>query len=448
MLDINLIRDHPDLVKRDLEKRNQLNKLAWVEEIRRKDTEWKNLVQQVYELRHMRNKLSQEISDLKKQKKDASAVLKQASEIPKMIQEKEDFIRVLEKEVNDKLMHLPNVLHESVPVGDTEEHNKVIKKFGKAPKFPKGFQPKSHVDLLQEKQFADLDRASKIAGNRFWFLKGELAQLELAIQHYAVAFMLKKGYTLLQPPYMMMKKVYDGVTDLATFNDAIYKIEGEDLYLIATSEHPLIGMFMDEILKEDEFPIRLVGISAYFRKEAGAHGKDTKGIFRGHQFNKVEQIIICKPQDSWKYHEEVTKNAIEFFASLGLHFRQVSVCTGDIGTIAAKKYDLECWMPVQQAYREVVSASNCTDYQARRLKIRYLGPEGTKITPHTLNSTCVATSRLLAAILENFQNPEGSVTVPNPLQKYMAGKKRIGQVTERGKKGSKIKQKLNKSKKA
>lgn len=425
MLDINLIREHPEIVKKDLEKRNQKDKLKWVVDIRKKDAEWKTTKKQVDELRHMRNKISQQINEAKKAGKNPQDLFKQASQIPKQIQEKEDLAQVLQKEINDLLMHLPNILHKSVPVGDTEEQNKTIKKFNKKPTFK--HKLKSHVDLLEELYFADLERAAKISGARFWFLTGELAELDLAIQKYAVDFMVKKRYALVQPPFMMNRKAYEGVVDLQDFEDVLYKVENEDLHLIATSEHPLTAMFMNEILQETCFPMKMTGISTCFRKEAGTHGKDTKGIFRGHQFNKIEQIIICKPEDSWKFHEELINNAIEFFKSLDLHFRQVNICTGDIGTIAAKKYDLECWMPVQKAYREVVSASNCTDYQARRLKIRYAdAKEGKKIIPHTLNATCVATSRLLAAILENFQNKDGTISVPKVLQKYMNGKKKIG----------------------
>ena len=423
MLDINLVREHADVVKKDLEKRNQLDKIAWLEQIKKKDAEWVQIKFQVEELKKTKNALSKQISELKKNGQDAAHILKQVSEIPKRIQEKGDLQEVLKKEIDEKLRHLPNILHESVPQGADEEQNELVRKFGKKPTFD--FPLKSHVDILKELRFADTERAAKIAGARFWFLTGELAELEMAIQKYGIDFMVGKGYTLVQPPFMMQRKAYEGVVDLSDFVDVIYKIEEEDLYLIATSEHPLTAMFMDEILDENCLPIKMAGVSTCFRKEAGSHGKDTKGIFRGHQFNKIEQIIICKPEESLKYHEELIKNAIAFFESLDLHFKQINMCTGDIGTIAAKKYDLECWMPVQKAFREVVSASNCTDYQARRLKMRY-AHEGKKIIPHTLNATCVATSRLLAAILENFQNKDGTISVPKVLQKYMGGKKKIG----------------------
>ncbi|MBI1970295.1 serine--tRNA ligase [Candidatus Woesearchaeota archaeon] len=434
MLDINLIRDNPAIVKKDLEKRHQLDKLLWVEEIRRMDGEWKNLKQQVDELRHFRNKISQEIADVKKKGGDASKLKKQAAEVPTMILQKEGLQKELERQVNHYLMNLPNILHDSVPVGEGEEGNKLVKLFGKKPAFKHAL--KSHVDLLQDFQLADMERAAKISGARFWFLTGDLARLDLALQHYAVDFMVKRGFTLVQPPFMMNRSAYEGVTDLRDFEDVMYKIDQEDLYLIATSEHPLTAMFQNEILDEARLPMKMVGISTNFRKEAGAHGKDTKGIFRGHQFNKIEQIIICKPEDSWKFHEELIKNAIDFFISLGLHLRQINICTGDIGTVAAKKYDLEVWYPAQNAYREVVSCSNCTDYQARRLKIRYTAKDeqgkDVKIAVHTLNATCVATSRALVAILENFQEKDGSVSVPKILQPYIGGMKKIGRKKKEG----------------
>jgi len=423
MLDISLIRENPEIIKKDLEKRNALDKIELLKQIRKKDDEWRNLKVQVDELRHQRNNISIEISKIKKEGGDASAKLKEALQIPKMIQEKEDFANVLRKEIDAALMQLPNILHSSVPIGSDEAHNKVVRKFGKKPKFT--FKPRDHVDLLQSLFQADLERAAKISGARFWFLRDKIAQLDLALQKYAADFMVKKGFTLIQPPYMMNRQVYEGVTDLNDFENVMYKIENENLYLIATSEHPLVGMFYDEMLSAECLPIRLVGISACFRKEAGTHGKDEKGIFRGHQFNKVEQVILCRPDDSWKLHEELIKNAEDFFKALGLHCRTVSVCTGDIGAVAAKKYDIECWMPAQDTYREVVSCSNCTDYQARRLKIRYKANDNAKGFAHTLNSTCVATSRAIVGILENYQNKDGSVTIPKVLVPYMNGLKKI-----------------------
>ncbi|MBI4150264.1 serine--tRNA ligase [Candidatus Woesearchaeota archaeon] len=422
MLDINLIRDHQEIVKKGLEKRNLQDRIPWVAEIRELDAEWKNLKQQVDDLRHLRNKLSLEISQLKKEKKDATAILKQATDIPKRIAEKEARQNEIWKQIEGKLWALPNILHNSVPYGTTEENNKVEAVFGKKPKFT--FEPKSHVDLIEQLAIADVERAAKISGARFWFTKGALTQLDFALQHYAINFMIKNGYTLLQPPFMMNRKSYEGVIALGDFEEVMYKIEGEDLYMIATSEHPMAAMFQDEILDADKLPIKFCGISACFRKEAGAHGKDTKGIFRGHQFNKVEQFIVCKPEDSWQYYDELVRNAVEFWNSLGLHFRKVVLCSGDTGKVMAKTIDLEAWFPSQNAYREVVSCSNAADYQARRLRIRYKTGEGNKLV-HTLNATCVATSRALVALLEQNQQKDGSITIPKVLQPYMNGIKKI-----------------------
>ncbi len=423
MLDISLLRENPDVVRRDLEKRGDMQKHGWVDKILDLDLEWKNLKVQVDELRAHRNALSKRINEAKKSKENAANLIRQAKELPEMLADKERRMQTIKEEIDSMIMRMPNLLHKSVPVGDGEEGNVVEKVVGKKPKF--SFAPKSHVDLLNSLGGADIGRAAKISGARFWFLKGKLAELDLALQKYAVDFMVQKGYTLSHPPYLMNRAAYEGVTDLGDFETVMYKIEKEDLYLIATSEHPLTAQFQNEILSPEEIPIKLAGISACFRKEAGAHGKDTKGIFRGHQFHKVEQVIICRPENSWEFHEELIRNLEEFWTSLGIHYRRVNICTGDIGTVAAKKYDLEAWIPAQNAYREVGSCSNCTDYQARRLRIRMRAGETEKIVPHTLNSTCVATSRALVAILENYQNKDGSVSIPKVLQPYMNGLKKI-----------------------
>ena len=412
MLDINLIRNNPDLVLSDLKKRNDTEKLLWIDDILTLDKEWRTLKSKTDELRHRRNKVALEIGILKKEGKDASEKIKEAAEIPKKIEKMEKEMNAKREKIDYYLKRLPNILHDSVPVGD---ENSPIKVVGEKPQFD--FEPKSHIDLAENLDIGDFERAAKIAGARFFFLKGKLTVLDFALQYYAMEFMIKRGYEPIYPPYMMNRKAYEGVTDLRDFEDVMYKIEGEDLYLIATSEHPLTAMYIDEILNPKDLPKKCCGISACFRKEAGTHGRETKGFFRVHQFNKIEQIVICKPEESWEYHEELLKNATDLFETLELHFRVVNICTGDIGTVAAKKYDIETWMPVQNEYREVVSCSNCTDYQARRLNMRYRTKEGNKFV-HTLNSTCIATTRALVAILENFQNADGSITMPKVLRKY------------------------------
>lgn len=427
MLDIKIIRETPELLKEDLKKRNDAEKLAWVDMLIDKDKEWRALKYEMQELKNEKNQLTMDISNAKKEGKDAKELFKKIPVLNKKIEKIEQDNNKIREEIDFYLMRLPNILHKSVPVGKDDTENKVVETKGKKPTFK--FKLKSHVDLLTDLNIGDTERAAKIAGSRFYFLKGDLTMLDLALQKYGADFMAKKGYTLIYPPFMMNKAAYEGVTDLKDFEDVMYKIDGEDLYLIATSEHPLTAQFMDEIIEEKDLPMKFVGISTCFRKEAGAHGKDTKGIFRVHQFNKIEQIIFCRPEESWKLHEELLENAKEFFASLGLHFRVMNICTGDIGTVAAKKYDIEVWMPAQESFREVVSCSNCTDYQARRLKIRFRGKdkegEDIKITPHTLNSTLVATGRALVAIIENFQDKDGNIHIPKILQPYMNGKKII-----------------------
>ena len=419
MLDIKLIRENPELVKKDLKKRGDLEKIELVDELLELDRRAQELKKRSQELRRKRNELTREIAELKKKNMDIKEKLREAEEIPKLIKEVEGELEKVEGRIREILMILPNLLHESVPVGESEEDNVVVRTWGKIRKFD--FEPKDHVTLLLNLDIVDLERAAKISGARFFFLKNEGVLLEHALMRYAIDLLLKKGFKLLEPPFMLRRKPYEGVISMSDFEEMIYKIEGEDLYLIATSEHPLISMFMNEVIPANELPIKLIGFSANFRKEAGAHGKDTKGIFRTHQFYKVEQIIICRPEDSWNYHEELIKNAEEIFQGLEIPYRVVNVCTGDIGTVAAKKYDLEAWIPAQNKYREMVSCSNCTDYQARRLNIKFRERPGEKAKlVHTLNSTAI-TTRAIVALVENFQEEDGSVRIPKALVPYMNG---------------------------
>ncbi len=422
MLDIGYIRENPKVVKENIAKRKDPEKLKLVDELLKVDKEWRTAKQQIDELRHRRNVVSEEINRTKKAGNDASKLIREAKEIPQKLSQLEAKEKDLLEKIRQFLLRIPNLLHESVPFGVDEHDNIVVKKFGKLPKFK--FPLLGHEDILRKWKLVELERAAKISGSRWYFLREEAALLEMALARYAIDFMRKKGYAFVVPPFMMNKKAYEGVTSLDDFKDVLYKIEGEDLYAIATSEHPGTAQFMDEALPLEGLPIKMVGFSTNFRKEAGAHGRDTKGIFRVHQFNKVEQLIICRPEDSWHFHEELMKNAVEFFQSLGLHGHVVNNCTGDIGIVAAKKYDPEVWFPVQKAYREVGSCSNCTSYQAVRLNIKYQDGSERKYV-HTLNSTCVATSRAVVAIFENFQNKDGTVNVPKVLWKY-TGFKKIG----------------------
>jgi seryl-tRNA synthetase len=330
-----------------------------------------------------------------------------------------------EQKVHRLLMEIPNLLHESVPYGKDENDNVQMRVWGKLPKF--SFTPKGHIELGLDLDIIDIERAGKIAGARFFYLKGAGVLLDMALMSFALEEVVKKGYIPIEPPFLMKREAYEGVTALSDFEDVLYKVENEDLYLIATSEHPMAAMYMNETVKEENLPLRLTGVSTNFRKEAGAHGKDTRGIFRTHQFNKIEQFIFCRPEDSWRLHEELLANAEGIVQNLELPYRVVNVCTGDIGTVAAKKYDLEAWMPAQNSYREIISCSNCTDYQARRLNVKYREKEGAppKGFVHTLNSTAIATGRTTVAILENYQQEDGSITVPKALRKYMGGIEKI-----------------------
>lgn len=420
MLDIKLIRENPDIVRKDLKKRNDTEKLKWVDELIDVDKKRRDIIQQVNDLRKKRNEVTQEIARLKKEGKDVSKKLKEVKEIPDKIKILEEKLAKYEEKTKYYLMRLPNILHESVPFGKDDHDNVVIRVVGKKPHFD--FEPKNHVEILQNLGLIDLERAAKVAGNGFFYLKEDLVLLDQAIQRFAIDFLRKRGYLLINPPYMLRKDAYLGVTDLDAFHDVLYKIEDEDLYMIATAEHPIGAMFKDEILDKNDLPLKFVGVSPCFRKEVGSHGKYTKGLFRVHQFHKVEQFIFCLPEDSWKLHEELQKNSEDLYQALGLHYRVVNVCTGDIGSIAAKKYDTEVWMADDQ-FREIGSNSNCTDYQARRLNIRFREKEGqaTAGFVHTLNNTALATSRTMIAIIEQFQQKDGSVIIPKALRPYMNG---------------------------
>jgi seryl-tRNA synthetase len=389
------------------------------------DREWRQNLTKLNNLRHERKLMTSEIAALKKTGKDASSKVEKAKTIDSKLTSIEKEVTSAEEKKHDYLMQLPNLLHETVPVGKDENDNVQIRSCGVIPTFD--FAVKNHIDLGLNLDIIDIERAGKVTGSSFFYLKREGVLLDMALMSFALEEITKKGYLPVEPPYLMRREPYEGVTALSDFGDVLYKIENEDLYLIATSEHPMAAMFMNEVLKEEDLPLKLAGMSTCFRKEAGAHGKDTRGIFRTHQFNKIEQFVFCKPEETWKLHEELIHNAEELVQKLGLPYRVVNVCTGDIGTVAAKKYDIEAWMPAQNLYREIVSCSNCTDYQARRLGIRYREKEGAppKGFLHTLNSTAIATGRTIVAILENFQQQDGAVVVPEVLRKYMGDIEKI-----------------------
>ncbi len=412
MLELRFIRENASLVRKDLEKRGG-DRLPLLDELLEKDALYRDALVDLEKLRADRNTVSRVVNELKKAGRDASAQLAEASLIPQKIKKTEEQVNVLQERVNFLLKRLPNLLHASVPVGKGEEDNVVVAEWGTRKK-----DAVSHVDLLEKMGLCDLERASKISGARFYYLKNELVLLDLALQRFALDFLAGKGFALLMPPFMMRREPYEGVTDVTDFEDVMYKVENEDLYLIATSEHPLMAMRSGEVIAADELPLKYAGVSPCFRKEAGSHGKDTKGIFRVHQFNKVEQVILSKPGDSWALHEELLKNSEDLAKMLEIPYQVVNVCTGDIGTVAAKKYDLNAWMPAQKAYRELASCSNCTAYQAVRLNIKSGKYGGAKEYVHSLNSTAIATTRTIVALIENHQE-DGVIKMPKALHKYL-----------------------------
>lgn len=421
MIDIRLIREDPDFVRENLKRRNDPEKLRLLEELIKNDEKWRKLKTEINSLRQRRNEINKTIAELKKQKKDFRKKLNEAKEIQEKIEKIEKEVNELQQKNRITLMKIPNLLHESVPYGKDEKDNVEIRRWGEPPKFD--FEPKSHLEILQNLGMIDFERGAKVAGHAFYYLKGDAVLLDLAIQRFAIDYLLKKGFQLIEPPFMVNRQAYEGmIGDPFDFAEASYKIENEDLYLIPTAEYSLGGMFIGEIFEKKDLPIKLCGLSACFRREVGTHGKYAKGLFRVHQFNKVEQFVICTPEESWKLLEELQKNSEELYQQLGLHYRVVTLCTGDTGAKSAKTYDIEVWM-ADGKFREAGSNSNCTDYQARRLNIRFREGPGKPIAGfvHTLNNTALATSRTMIAILEQFQQKDGSVIIPKVLRPYMNG---------------------------
>jgi seryl-tRNA synthetase len=416
MLDSRILKENPESIRDMLKKRNMtdfpLDDLIMLHKRRGE------LIIKTQELRRKKNLLSETVASKKKSKQDASFELAEMKQVSIVIDQTESEAIQIEEKFNQLIMALPNLLNDGVPVGKDEEENVVVRQNGRT--IRPNFNPKDHIDLATSLDLIDLGRAAKVSGSRFYFLKNELVKMNQALANFALDFLSDHDYTLIQPPYMIRREPMVGSVILNDFEDVIYKIEQEDLYMIGTSEHAIASMHMDEILEGMKLPIRYAGFSSCFRKEAGAHGRDMKGIFRVHQFEKVEQFIFCRPEESWREHERMLALSEEFFKQLGIPYRVMLLCSGDTGKISAKTYDIEAWMAGQNAYREIVSCSNCLDYQARRLRIRFRDKtnEETRLV-HTLNSTLVATERTMVAILENFQTPSGTVEVPKVLQKYM-----------------------------
>jgi len=419
MLDMKMIRENPENIRKILKDRDVQFDLDLLLDLDKKRRE---MIISTDELRKKKNEMSVKISEAKKTGSEVTPIIQEMQLVSQELAKLEEVQHETELEYSKLALTIPNVLHESVPCGD-DPANKEIRKWGTIPQFD--FEVKAHIDTSENLNLLELERAAKTAGARFYYLKDDLVKLNQSLIQFGLDFLSEKGYTLSQPPYMINRKAMEGAVILDDFEDVIYKIEDQDLYLIGTSEHAMVSMYADEILDGNSLPSRYAAISPCFRKEAGAHGKDQKGIFRVHQFEKIEQFVFSKPEDSWKEHEKMIGVTEEFFQKLEIPHRVVLLSSGDMGKISAKTYDLEVWMASQNAYREVVSCSNCLDYQSRRLKIRFRNKtnEDTQYA-HTLNSTLVATERTMVAIIENFQTKDGHVNIPNVLQKYM-GKKII-----------------------
>ena len=422
MLDPRILKENPEAVREMLKKRNMtdfpLDELIMLHKLRG------DLIIKTQQLRRQKNLLSETIASKKKSKQDASFELGEMKQVSALLDQTESEAIQIEGKFNQLMMTLPNLLNEMVPVGKDEHDNMIVSQNGSITR--PNFSPKDHIDIATTLDLVDLNRAAKVSGARFYFLKNELVKLNQALVNFALDFLSEHNYALIQPPYMIRKEPMVGSIILNDFEDVIYKIEEEDLYMIGTSEHAIASMHMDEILEGMKLPIKYAGFSSCFRKEAGAHGRDMKGIFRVHQFEKVEQFIYCRPDESWREHERMLALSEEFFKQLGIPYRVMLLCSGDTGKISAKTYDIEGWMAGQNAYREIVSCSNCLDYQARRLGIRFRDKtnEETRLV-HTLNSTLVATERTMVAILETFQTSKGTVEIPKVLQKYMGGLEEI-----------------------
>ena len=418
MLDIRMFRDHADVIRADHDRRSLTHDA--IDEVIRLDEAWRKARYDADQLRRKRNEAARGIAAAKKAGDDAEfqRIRAEVDSIAEEIEALSEMADGQEAERDRIRMSIPNVLHADVPVGEDEGGNTQHSVHGEKPIFD--FDTRTHNDLIEMNRWVDLPRAAKIAGSRFYFLKGDLARMELALQQYAVDFIGGRGYTFVQPPVMMNREAYEGVTDLADFESVMYHIQPDGYYTIATSEHPLTAMFKDEVIEPSLLPIKIVGASPCFRREVGAHGQGDKGIWRVHQFTKIEQIIISHPDHSWDAHEELLTNCVDLWDDLGLHYEVVNICTGDMGTVAAKKYDLEAWLPGRGEYKEIVSCSNCTDYQSNRLRMRYRTTDGNSAV-HTLNSTAVATSRALVAIMEQNQLADGRVRIPDVLQPYMGG---------------------------
>ncbi len=424
MIDIKLIRENTQLVKDNIKKKFQLDKIALVDKIKKNDETWRELKAEVDKLRSERNKVSLEISEAKKKGKSITALMKKAKDIPDKIAKIETEADKLKEIIDESLKKIPNIIHSSVPIGKDATQNVEKDTIGKVKDFD--YPIENHGELAERLGIADFTTSAETSGNGFYYLKGDLALLNQALISYARDFMVTKGYLYMEPPLMIRKKILEGVYSSAEIDQMAYKIEGEDLYLIATSEHPVIGMFINKTLKKEDLPLKITAYSMCFRKEIGSHGLDEKGLYRTHQFNKQEMVVICRPEDSYKYYDELIKISKELFENLQVPIRELESCSGDLADLKAKGADLEAWSPRQKKFFEITSVTNMEEAQARRLNIKFVDEQNNRRFVHTLNNTAIATSRALVAIMENHQNKDGSINIPKVLQPYMHGKKVIG----------------------
>ena len=422
MIDINLIRTNPDLVRENIKKKFQDEKLVLVDEVISLDKQNREAIQRADYLRSQRNKISKMIGGLmaKGQKEEAEAAKQQVKDMQDELAALEVKEEELAAEIKKRMMVIPNIIDESVPIGKDDSENVENERFGE-PVVP-DFEVPYHVDIMEKLDGIDLDAARRTSGNGFYYLKGDIARLHSAILSYARDFMIDRGFTYYIPPFMIRSSVVNGVMSFAEMENMMYKIEGEDLYLIGTSEHSMIGKFIDTILTEDQLPQTLTSYSPCFRKEVGAHGIEERGVYRIHQFEKQEMIVVCKPEDSMMWYNRLWQNTVDFFRSLDVPVRTLECCSGDLADLKVKSCDVEAWSPRQKKYFEVGSCSTLGDAQARRLGIRVKGEDGRKYFAHTLNNTCVAPPRMLIALLENNLNADGSVRIPEALRPYMGFK--------------------------
>ena len=425
MLDIKFVRENPEIVKQNIRNKFQDKKLVLVDEVLKYDQENRDIKKEVEALRANRNKISKQIGALMAQgkKEEAEAVKKEVTQNSERMAELDAREKEVEEEIRKRMMVIPNIIDPSVPIGKDDSENVEVKRYGE-PVVP-DFEIPYHTEIMEKLHGIDMDAAGRVAGNGFYYLMGNIARLHSAVLSYARDFMIGRGFTYCIPPYMIRSNVVTGVMSFAEMDAMMYKIEGEDLYLIGTSEHSMIGKFIDTIIPEEELPKTLTSYSPCFRKEKGAHGIEERGVYRIHQFEKQEMIVVCKPEESKMWFDKLWQNTVDLFRSLDVPVRTLECCSGDLADLKVKSLDVEAWSPRQKKYFEVGSCSNLGDAQARRLKIRVNGPDGKKYLAHTLNNTVVAPPRMLIAFLENNLNADGSVNIPEALRPYMGGMEKI-----------------------